>query len=185
MRLDSVAPSITITSPTASTYLLNQPVNAAYSCSDATSGVATCAGPVAGGSPVNTSTFGTHTFTVNATDVAANPSSRSVSYSVAYRICLLYDPLNPPRGGNSTIPIRLRICDANGANLSSPNITLTPSAITGPATVPFTTPFRYDPRLAGYIVNVPTRGLTAGNYNLRFTISGADTTTHVAPFTVR
>ncbi|MCJ1678465.1 hypothetical protein MTF65_14125 [Streptomyces sp. APSN-46.1] len=51
--------------------------------------------------------------------------------------------------------------------------------------MPFTTPFRYDARLAGYIVNVPTRGLTAGSYYLRFTISGADTTTHVAPFTVR
>ncbi|MFH8625817.1 OmpL47-type beta-barrel domain-containing protein [Streptomyces vietnamensis] len=185
VRLDSVAPSITITSPTASTYLLNQSVNAAYSCSDATSGVATCAGPVASGSRFDTSTFGSHTFTVNATDVATNPSSKSVSYTVAYRICLLYDPLNPPRGGNSTIPIRLRICDANGVNLSSPNITLTPSAIVGPTTVPFTTPFRYDSRLRGYIVNVPTRDLANGSYNLRFTISGADTTTHLAPFTVR
>lgn len=185
VRLDTVAPSITITGPTASTYLVNQSVNAAYSCSDATSGVATCAGPVANGSPFDTSTFGSHTFTVNATDVATNPSSKSVTYTVAYRICLLYDPLDPPRGGNSTIPIRLRICDANGANLSSPNITLTPSAIVGPTTVPFTTPFRYDSRLRGYIVNVPTRDLADGSYNLQFTISGPDTTTHVAPFTVR
>ncbi|MFD7258893.1 OmpL47-type beta-barrel domain-containing protein [Streptomyces sp. NPDC059874] len=185
VRLDSVAPSIGITSPTAGPYLLDQPVNALYSCSDATSGVATCAGPVPSGSPVDTSTVGPHTFTVNATDRATNPASKSVTYTVAYRICLLYDPLNPPRGGNSTIPIRLRLCDANGVNLSSPDITLTPSAIAGPTAVPFTTPFRYDARLRGYIVNVPTRGLPAGSYNLRFTISGADSTTHVAPFTVR
>src|SRR5205814_1367735 len=32
VRLDTVAPSITITSPTATTYLLNQVVNASYSC---------------------------------------------------------------------------------------------------------------------------------------------------------
>ncbi|MFI8103758.1 IPT/TIG domain-containing protein [Streptomyces sp. NPDC086023] len=128
---------------------------------------------------------GTTTVTFTATDNATNPSSRSVTYTVAYRICLLYDPTQPPRGGQSTMPIRLRICDANGNNLSSPAITLTPSQIVGPAIRPFTTPFRYDAGLRGYIVNVPTRDLPGGSYNLQFTISGADTTTHVAPFTLR
>lgn len=185
VRLDTVAPSISITSPTATNYLLNQVVNAAYSCSDGTSGVASCAGPVASGSPFNTSTLGPKTFTVNAADVAGNTSSSGVTYNVAYRICLLYDPLNPPKAGNSTIAIKVRICDANGVNLSSPSITLTPSQIVGPTPRPFTTPFRYDSTLGGYIVNVSTKGLTSGNYNLLFTISGADASTHLAPFTKR
>ncbi|WP_405526323.1 IPT/TIG domain-containing protein [Streptomyces avidinii] len=185
VRLDTVAPTITIVRPTAGTYLLNESVTASYSCADATSGVASCVGTVPNGSPINTSTFGSHTFTANATDIAANPATKSVTYTVAYRICLLYDPSRPIRGGNSTAPIRLRICDVNGVNLSSPAITLTPSQVVGPTTRPFTTPFRYDAGLGGYIVNLPTRGLADGSYNLQFTISGADTTTHVAPFTLR
>ncbi|KJY26023.1 IPT/TIG domain-containing protein, partial [Streptomyces katrae] len=185
VRLDTAAPTITILRPTAGTYLFHQPVTASYACADATSGVASCVGTVPNGSPIDTSTFGSHTFTVNAADVASNPATKSVTYTVAYRICLLYDPSRPIRGGNSTVPIRLRICDVNGANLSSPGITLTPSRIVGPTTVPFTTPFRYDAQLGGYIVNVSTRGLANGSYNLQFTISGADTTTHVAPFTLR
>lgn len=32
---------------------------------------------------------------------------------------------------------------------------------------------------------VGTRGLPNGNYNLEFTVSGADPTIHVAPFTLR
>ncbi|MEU8436898.1 hypothetical protein AB0F18_29135 [Streptomyces sp. NPDC029216] len=185
VRLDTAAPTINIVRPTAATYLFHQSVTASYACADATSGVASCVGTVPNGSQIDTSTFGSHTFTVNATDVAANPATKSVTYTVAYRICLLYDPNRPIRGGNSTVPIRLQICDVNGANLSSPGITLTPSRIVGPTTVPFTTPFRYDAQLRGYIVNLPTQGLADGSYNLQFTISGADTTTHVAPFTLR
>ncbi|MGA5824174.1 hypothetical protein ACPC54_40810 [Kitasatospora sp. NPDC094028] len=60
-----------------------------------------------------------------------------------------------------------------------------PRRIVGPTTRPFTTPFRYDAAIAGYIVNLPTRGLAAGGYNLEFTTSSADTTTHLAPFTIR
>ncbi|MEU3778535.1 hypothetical protein AB0F11_36105 [Streptomyces sp. NPDC032472] len=185
VRLDTGPPTITVVRPTAGTYLFHESVTASYSCTDATSGVATCTGTVPNGSPIDTSTFGPHTFTVNAADVAANPAAKSVTYTVAYRICLLYDPTRPVRGGNSTVPIRLRICDVNGANLSGPGITLTPSQIVGPTTRPFTTPFRYDAQLGGYIVNLPTSGLANGSYTLRFTISGADTTTHVAPFTLR
>ncbi len=186
VRLDTVIPSISITSPiNGSTYLLNQVVNSTYGCSDATSGLATCDGPVISGSPFDTAPLGSHTFTVNASDVAGNLNTSSVSYLVAYKICLLYDPTHPPKGGNGTIAIKLQICDANNVNLSSPSITLTPSLIMGPTSRPFTTPFRYDSGLAGYIVNVGTKGLAAGNYNLKFTISGADATAHLAPFTVR
>ncbi|MFD9413058.1 OmpL47-type beta-barrel domain-containing protein [Streptomyces sp. NPDC059989] len=184
VRLDTAGPTITIVRPAASTYLYRQPVTASYSCTDVTSGVASCVGTVPNGSPINTSTLGSRTFTVNATDNATNPSTKSVTYNVAYRICLLYDPNRPVRLLGQVV-ISLRICDANGNNLSSPNITLTASRITGPVTRPVTGRFNYTPILSSYSLPVSTRNLPNGNYNLEFTISGADTTGHVAPFTLR
>ncbi|WP_280918191.1 IPT/TIG domain-containing protein [Streptomyces sp. SPB4] len=184
VRLDTVAPSITIVRPAAGTYLYRQPVTASYSCTDAASGVASCVGTVPNNSPVDTSTFGSHTFTVNAKDIATNPSTKSVTYNVAYRICLLYDPARPVRLLGQVV-LSLRICDANGNNLSSSNITLTASRVTGPVTRPVTGRFAYNALLRTYSLPVGTRGLPNGDYNLEFTISGADTTTHVAPFTLR
>ncbi|MFE2875223.1 OmpL47-type beta-barrel domain-containing protein [Streptomyces roseus] len=184
VRLDTVAPSITIVRPVAGTYLYRQPVTASYSCTDATSGPASCVGTVPNGSPVDTSTFGPHTFTVNAKDVATNPSTKSVTYDVAYRICLLYDPNRPVRLIGQVV-ISLRICDANGNNLSGSNTTLTSVRVTGPVTRPVTGRFTYSALFSNYSLPVSTRGLPNGNYNLEFTISGADTTTHVAPFTLR
>lgn len=182
VRLDTAGPVITIVRPAAGTYLYRQPVTASYSCTDATSGVASCVGTVPNGSPINTTTLGQRTFTVNATDNATNPSTKTVTYNVAYRICLLYDPSRPTRLLGQVI-ISLRICDANGNNLSNSNITLTASRITGPVTRPVTGRFSY--LLSSYSLPVSTQNLPNGNYNLEFTISGADTTTHVAPFTLR
>ncbi|MFF1336523.1 IPT/TIG domain-containing protein [Streptomyces sp. NPDC058290] len=184
VRLDTVAPSITIVRPAAGTYLYRQSVTASYACTDATSGVASCAGTVANGSPVDTSTLGSHTFTVNAKDVATNPSTKSVTYTVAYRICLLYDPNRPVRLLGQVV-ISLRICDANGNNLSGPGITVTATRVTGPVTRTVGARMLYSSLSSGYSLPVSTRGLPNGNYNLEFTISGADTTTHVAPFTLR
>jgi len=188
VRLDTVPPTVTITSPAATTYLLNQVVNAGYSCTDATSGVATCVGTVANGNPVNTSTLGSNSFSVNASDVAGNTSSATVTYLVAYNICLLYNPAKGVHSG-STVPIKLQICDATNADLSSSTITLTligVASASSPGTIvqPLTGTFRFDPTLPGYITNVSTKGLAPGSYVLEFTISGSDTTVHTAPFTV-
>ncbi|WP_327136242.1 IPT/TIG domain-containing protein (plasmid) [Streptomyces sp. NBC_01343] len=184
VRLDTVAPTITIVRPAAGTYLYRQSVTASYSCTDATSGVASCVGTVPNGSAVNTSTLGSHTFTVNAKDVATNPATKSVTYTVAYRICLQYDPNRPIRLLGQVV-ISLRICDANGNNLSSSAITVTATRLTGPVTRTVGARMLYTPLISGYSLPVSTRGLPNGNYNLEFTISGADTTTHVAPFTLR
>jgi hypothetical protein len=188
VQLDTMPPAIAISSPAATAYLLNQVVNAAYLCTDATSGVATCIGTVANGSPINTSTVGPNSFTVTASDVAGNSSSATVSYMVAYNICLLYNPSKGVKSG-STDPIKLQICDANNANLSSPTITLTligVASASSPSTIvqPLSGTFRYDPTLPGYITNVSTKGLAPGSYVLEFTISGSDTTVHMVPFIV-
>jgi hypothetical protein len=81
LKVDRQAPSITITAP-AGTYTVGQVVNAAYSCSDGGSGVATCVGPQPSGSPVNTQVAGTHTFVVDATDAVGNHSQSAATYTV-------------------------------------------------------------------------------------------------------
>lgn len=83
IRKDSVPPAITITTPAnGAVYKLNQALKAAYTCTDATSGVATCMGPVASGATISTTVSGPQTFTVTSTDVAGNSATATVSYTV-------------------------------------------------------------------------------------------------------
>ena len=86
---DTTAPTINLTAPTSgNSYALGAAVNAAYTCTDptvagqATSGIATCTGTVANGSPIDTSTLGTHSFSVSSTDNAGNPSTTTFDYNV-------------------------------------------------------------------------------------------------------
>jgi hypothetical protein len=82
---DSTAPTVGFTAPAdGARYAQHQVVNADYSCQDNAqgSGVATCSGPVASGSPIDTSTVGSHTFNVTTTDNAGNSTSQSVTYTV-------------------------------------------------------------------------------------------------------
>ena len=83
-KVDKKVPAITINSPAAGgTYQLNALVGASYACMDGGSGLASCSGTVANGSPIDTSSTGTKTFTVNATDNVGNsPSPVNVSYNV-------------------------------------------------------------------------------------------------------
>jgi hypothetical protein len=75
----------TITAPANGAQLtLGQVVDASYSCQDPPGGVgiASCAGPVATGSSVDTSTPGTHSFTVTATDVNGLTAVTTSTYTV-------------------------------------------------------------------------------------------------------
>ena len=55
--------------------------NAQYTCADAGSGIATCAGTVPNGTPIDTWTKGVKTFVVTATDSVGNTTSRTVTYT--------------------------------------------------------------------------------------------------------
>jgi arylsulfatase A-like enzyme len=80
---DTTDPQITITTPPqGATYTLGQSVAARYECTDADSGVASCEGPVADGANIDTSSAGTKTFTVVATNNAGNTNSVSHTYTV-------------------------------------------------------------------------------------------------------
>jgi hypothetical protein len=83
--VDVTAPSITIAAPAeGAAYTLNQVATASYTCADEAggSGVAACTGTVASGAALSTSTAGSHTFTVSATDNAGNPSTATRNYTV-------------------------------------------------------------------------------------------------------
>jgi hypothetical protein len=88
---DATGPVITIGAPVAAVgagpgqpgnYPLASNQLASYSCSDVNSGTDSCVGPVASGSAFDTSTVGSHTFTVNAADLIGNTSSASRTYNV-------------------------------------------------------------------------------------------------------
>ena len=84
IKRDATRPAATITAPASgATYALNQSVTANYACSDALSGPAGCTGAVANGAGIDTSTAGTKTFAVSATDLAGNATTASVTYTVS------------------------------------------------------------------------------------------------------
>ena len=78
-------PTITITAPAnGATLAQGQAVAASYSCTaDPSTTIALCKGPVADGSPIDTSTLGPHTVTVNATDALGASSTSTSNYAVA------------------------------------------------------------------------------------------------------
>jgi DNA-binding beta-propeller fold protein YncE len=82
---DGIAPQVTITTPSeGATYERRQVVPADYACADegGGSGLKSCAGDVPNGQPIDTSTAGSHTFTVVGTDNAGNAVQKKVGYQV-------------------------------------------------------------------------------------------------------
>ena len=63
-------------------YQFNKTALAAFGCADGGSGLATCTGTVANGAAIDTSSVGTKSFVVTATDAVGNISSTTVSYTV-------------------------------------------------------------------------------------------------------
>jgi hypothetical protein len=112
---------------------------------------------------------------VGSADAAAGTSAAAPQV-VTYGIALLYDPEREVRAG-ATVPLRIALVDAAGANLSSPGITVTSDAGA----------FAHDPALrgGGYQLDLRTqRGAVAGAYAVPFTVAG-DPVTHEAPYRLR
>ena len=195
IKIDKTAPTISVTSPTAGSYLLNQPATVDFSCTDNLSGVASCTGSSPNGSALDTASIGAQSVTVSATDLAGNASVPTVvNYTVAYGIVALYDQTKAHKSG-STIPIKIRLVDANGANVSSSStvvhavsvIQISSQASTifgdsGNSNPDFD--FRYDASLGGYIFNLQTTGFGTGSYLLSF-VAGNSPTVYSVGFQVR
>jgi N-acetylneuraminic acid mutarotase len=190
--IDEQPPAIAILAPANSTYLLNQSAASDYSCADAGSGVASCNGTVVSGSPFDTASVGSKSFVVHSGDQVGNLSAVTSNYTVTYGICLLYNPGIAKKIG-STYPIKLQLCSASGANVSSSAVTLTAmgvATVSGDAPGPLddsgnSNPdfdFRYDG--SGYIFNLNLSGFVTGTYNLQFR-AGNDPAIHTAQFQVK
>jgi hypothetical protein len=90
-------PSVTIATPAdGARYVLGESVLADYECSDDVS-VDTCTGPVPDGDPIDTSSVGGHTFSVEATDSTSQVASTSTSYRVIYDFARVWPARSPKR----------------------------------------------------------------------------------------
>ncbi|HEX8070063.1 MAG TPA: pectinesterase family protein [Pyrinomonadaceae bacterium] len=197
VNIDKTAPVISVAQPgEGGFYQLNQAAQASYNCTDALSGT-NCVGTVASGSAFDTATVGGKVFGVSATDLAGNTAGASVNYTVGYKLGLLYDPNKVNKAG-STVPVKLQLGDAAGANLSAAGTVVRAVGVGLVSTETYGAPtdagnanpdlnFRFDPALGGpggYIFNLKTTGLAAGTYNLYFTV-GADPYVYTTPFQLR
>ncbi|MGZ4281260.1 MAG: OmpL47-type beta-barrel domain-containing protein, partial [Gaiellaceae bacterium] len=84
-KVDAEPPTVTITRPKeGASFKQHKIVKANYKCADKGkgSGLDTCVGDVPSGSPIDTSTAGSHTFTVTATDKAGNTTTVTHHYTV-------------------------------------------------------------------------------------------------------
>ena len=80
------APSVQVSSPVSgATYTRGQVVGAGYGCQEGTDGpgIASCAGAVAAGMAIDTSTLGAHSFVVKAVSADGQRATATVSYTVA------------------------------------------------------------------------------------------------------
>ena len=104
--VDETAPSISIDSPVdGAAYELGEDVAADYSCADEPggSGLDTCEGTVDDGASVDTASIGEKSFTVEATDAAGNPASKTVTYTVEDRTAPTIMLIAPADGGVYTL----------------------------------------------------------------------------------
>jgi Tol biopolymer transport system component len=140
--------------------------------------------------------------------VAASPDGLSVGHNdiylhtfrleaagPSYEVCPLFDVAKAHRVG-STVPIKLQLCDATGANLSSASVSLTATGLVKQDSTATTalaedsgnanpdSAFRYDADLAGYAYNLSTRGLSRGTWELRFQVTG-DPNAYAVTFDLR
>jgi Tol biopolymer transport system component len=124
--VDRTPPTISITTPgDHAVYTLGQSVPADYACADQPggSGLASCAGPVAAGAAIDTSSLGDKTFEVTATDRAGNSAHLSRSYSVVYDfsgflapVSAVYPAANSLPAGDA-IPLKFRLHGNQGLDV--------------------------------------------------------------------
>src|SRR5207245_3165527 len=116
--VDTSGPTITLDRPLPNAVLtLNSQVSSSFFCSDP-GGVASCVGksntdpgtPQPSGGAIFTDTLGPHTFTVTATDLRGNTTTKTVSYYVLGIFGFKPPVDNPPIlnvvNAGSTIPVK-------------------------------------------------------------------------------
>ena len=109
-------------------------------------------------------------------------SSDTLDVSVGYGICVVSDQGKPKRAV-SIIQIRLKLCTADGTNLSSPSITVMALGdVRTSGRANWGNVFRYVGD--GYVFNLSTKGMAPGSHERSVAVSG-DPTSHAVLYTVR
>jgi len=128
VKLDKTPPAIAVAVPAdGATFVLNQHVSAAYSCSDAGgSGLKSCTGSVPSGSSIDTSTFGIKTFAVEAEDNAGNKTSKLLTYNVFFNFSGFFPPIdNRPkvnkRNAGANVPVKFSLGGDQGLDVLAPS----------------------------------------------------------------
>ncbi len=199
LQIDKTAPAIAVSAPIAGEYLLRQPVAAAWSAADATSGLAAVAGTVPSGEAIDTSTPGPKTFTVTATDVAGNTATATVTYFVRYAFGGFLAPITANGQGlfrlGSTIPVKFQLADYSGALVATATATLALQQVDGTpdgsvfidatASGEANTDglFRFDPVAQQYIYNLSTKPLAIGTWMVRASLD--DGSVRTAPVNLK
>jgi len=168
------------------TYLLNQAVTADWTVTDSGTGVASEEGSVSKGSALDTSTAGSHSFTVTATDYAKNTDTKTVTYSV-YGFGGILPPIKPDGTRvfkqGSTIPVKFQLWDDQGNFVTNAKAKISLQQfddgnplgipIVGDSTSAATTGnlFRYDDTDNQYIFNLATKELSTGTWEITITVN--------------
>ena len=114
-KIDRRAPAIALVSPSdGALYGLGATVLAAYTCSDAGSGIAGCTGTNPSGAAIDTAAVGPRPFAVVAVDSVGNTTRRSVVYGVRWDFTGFFAPVdNPPLvngvAAGATVPVKFSL----------------------------------------------------------------------------
>lgn len=160
--IDKKGPTVTITNPTSGMiYSLHQTATPAYSCTDAGSGMGTCAASTIDTNVLNNAGV----FTVTGTDNVGNMTTSSVNYTVVgYNSLTIGSPLSMTAKdfkNASTIPVKFTIKNNDGSPAENAIAHLTvntlPAKSSGSANSGDL--FRYDPVAKQYIFNLSAKSL--------------------------
>ncbi|NND02543.1 MAG: hypothetical protein HKN91_07130, partial [Acidimicrobiia bacterium] len=104
--IDTMGPQIFISSPANAVFETGADLSAAFSCTDAGTGVASCVGSVSNGATIDTSATGRFALDVTAIDNQGNTTNQSVTYDVADPLVLDVFPVTASQSRDITATVQ-------------------------------------------------------------------------------
>lgn len=179
VKLDKTPPEITVED--GGTYKLNQSVG--WTASDSLSGLET-----ASDGTIDTSSVGTKTQVITATDKAGNTHTKNITYKVEYNFGGILQPLSngSTYKAGSTIPVKFQLTDVSGTYITNAVATITYAKVnnnvadnelvaTSTSASSTGNQFRYDSTANQYIFNLSTKGISTGTYQVSITLNDGNT----------
>jgi hypothetical protein len=189
--VDRTPPSIAVTTPAnGAVYTQDDVVSANYLCADQAggSGLLSCNGDLANGARIDTSTIGSRTFNVTATDNAKNTATVASAYRVIYGFSGFSQPVaalpnaNPVKAGEA-IPLKFSLRGNRGSDILATNSsTWTPCDSAAGTSATARGSLSYNASLDRYTFLATTDKSWAGTC-ADLTLTLRDGTTHQARFT--